>query len=146
MKQICLYTDGSCLGNPGPGGWGAILAWEGRERELSGGLEATTNNQMELQAVIEGLRALKEPCAVKVVTDSKYVMDGMKSWIHGWKKRGWKTSNKQPVKNIEFWQALDHEVGRHQVRWTWVRGHTGHPYNERADALATAAAARQSPE
>lgn len=143
MKQIRLYTDGSCLGNPGPGGWGAILEWEGKERELSGGQPATTNNQMELQAVIEGLRAIKEACDVEIVTDSKYVMDGMKSWIHGWKKRGWKTSSKQPVKNIEFWQALDLEVARHQVRWTWVRGHTGHPHNERADALATAAAARQ---
>lgn len=141
MKTIRLYTDGSCHGNPGPGGWGAILEWEGRERELSGGAPATTNNRMELQAVIEGLNALKESCTVDVYTDSKYVMDGMKSWIHGWKKRGWKTADKKPVKNVELWQALDEAVGRHRVQWHWVKGHAGHPQNERADALANAAAA-----
>ena len=142
MKQVQMYTDGSCHGNPGPGGWGAILKWEGRERELSGGARETTNNQMELMAVIEGLKALREPCAVEVITDSKYVMDGMKSWIHGWKKRGWKTANKQPVKNMEYWQSLDREVARHQVHWTWVKGHSGHPENERADALANEQASR----
>jgi ribonuclease HI len=137
-----MYTDGSCHGNPGPGGWGAILKWEGRERELSGGAGATTNNQMELMAVIEGLKALRESCEVEVFTDSKYVMDGMKSWIHGWKKRGWKTANKQPVKNIEYWQSLDREVARHTVSWTWVKGHSGHPENERADLLANEQASR----
>ena len=137
-----MYTDGSCHGNPGPGGWGAILRWEGRERELSGGAAETTNNQMELMAVIEGLKALRETCDVEVFTDSKYVMDGMKSWIHGWKKRGWKTASKQPVKNIEYWQSLDREVARHQVRWTWVKGHSGHPENERADLLANEQASR----
>ena len=137
-----MYTDGSCHGNPGPGGWGAILRWEGRERELSGGAAETTNNQMELMAVIEGLKALRETCEVEVFTDSKYVMDGMKSWIHGWKKRGWKTASKQPVKNIEYWQSLDREVARHQVRWTWVKGHSGHPENERADQLANEQASR----
>lgn len=142
MKQIQMYTDGSCHGNPGPGGWGAILKWEGRERELSGGAGATTNNQMELMAVIEGLKALRESCEVEVFTDSKYVMDGMKSWIHGWKKRGWKTANKQPVKNIEYWQSLDREVARHTVSWTWVKGHSGHPENERADLLANEQASR----
>jgi len=142
VKQIQMYTDGSCHGNPGPGGWGAILKWEGRERELSGGADATTNNQMELMAVIEGLKALRESCDVEVFTDSKYVMDGMKSWIHGWKKRGWKTANKQPVKNIEYWQSLDREVARHTVTWTWVKGHSGHPENERADLLANEQASR----
>lgn len=137
-----MYTDGSCHGNPGPGGWGTILRWEGRERELSGGAAETTNNQMELMAVIEGLKALREACEVEVFTDSKYVMDGMKSWIHGWKKRGWKTASKQPVKNIEYWQSLDREVARHQVRWTWVKGHSGHPENERADLLANEQASR----
>ena len=137
-----MFTDGSCHGNPGPGGWGAILRWEGRERELSGGAAETTNNQMELMAVIEGLKALREACEVEVFTDSKYVMDGMKSWIHGWKKRGWKTASKQPVKNIEYWQSLDREVARHQVRWTWVKGHSGHPENDRADLLANEQASR----
>jgi len=137
-----MFTDGSCHGNPGPGGWGAILRWEGRERELSGGAAETTNNQMELMAVIEGLKALREACEVEVFTDSKYVMDGMKSWIHGWKKRGWKTASKQPVKNIEYWQSLDREVARHQVSWTWVKGHSGHPENERADLLANEQASR----
>jgi ribonuclease HI len=142
VKQIQMYTDGSCHGNPGPGGWGAILKWEARERELSGGADATTNNQMELMAVIEGLKALRESCEVEVFTDSKYVMDGMQSWIHGWKKRGWKTANKQPVKNIEYWQSLDLEVARHTVTWTWVKGHSGHPENERADLLANEQASR----
>ena len=142
MKQVQVYTDGSCHGNPGPGGWGAILRWEGRERELSGGAAETTNNQMELMAVIESLKALREACEVEVFTDSKYVMDGMKSWIHGWKKRGWKTASKQPVKNIEYWQSLDREVARHQVSWTWVKGHSGHPENERADLLANEQASR----
>jgi len=142
LKQVQIYTDGSCHGNPGPGGWGAILRWEGRERELSGGAAETTNNQMELMAVIESLKALREACEVEVFTDSKYVMDGMKSWIHGWKKRGWKTASKQPVKNIEYWQSLDREVARHQVSWTWVKGHSGHPENERADLLANEQASR----
>lgn len=138
-KMVRLYTDGSCHGNPGPGGWAAILEWGGKSRELSGNDPATTNNRMEMMAVIEGLRALKEPCDVGVWTDSRYVVDGMKSWLAGWKKRGWKTASKQPVKNEELWRALDEEAGRHSVDWNWVKGHDGHPQNERCDRLANEA-------
>lgn len=134
-----LFTDGACSGNPGPGGWGAILRFKDQEKELSGGNAQTTNNRMELMAVIEGLNALTRPCTVDVYTDSKYVMDGITKWIHGWKKKGWKTADKKPVKNVELWQALDEARGRHQVSWHWVKGHAGHPENERADALARAA-------
>ncbi|MFM7735475.1 MAG: ribonuclease HI [Alphaproteobacteria bacterium] len=141
MKRVQLFTDGSCHGNPGPGGWGAILRWEGSERELSGADPATTNNRMELRAVIEGLRALRESCEVEVWTDSRYVVDGMSLWLAGWKRRDWKTADRKPVKNVEIWRELDAEADRHRVRWHWVRGHDGHPENERADRLANAAIA-----
>lgn len=141
-KRIRLYTDGSCHGNPGPGGWAAILEFGAKTRELTGNDPATTNNRMEMMAVIEGLRALTEPCIVEVWTDSRYVVDGMKSWLAGWKKRGWKTASKQPVKNEELWRALDEESGRHDVSWNWVKGHDGHPQNERCDELANEAIER----
>ncbi|MBM4269473.1 MAG: ribonuclease HI [Deltaproteobacteria bacterium] len=140
-KFVRLYTDGSCHGNPGPGGWAAILDHRGHRRELTGAEAATTNNRMELRAVIEGLRALTEPCEVEVWTDSRYVVDGMKSWLAAWKARGWKTAGKQPVKNEDLWRALDAEAARHRVTWHWVRGHDGHVENERADTLANAAIA-----
>ncbi len=133
---MTLYTDGACSGNPGPGGWGAILRWNGTEKELSGGEPATTNNRMELMAVISGLSALKRPCRVEVYTDSQYVQKGISEWLRGWKARGWKTADKKPVKNEDLWRALDDVAARHQVSWHWVRGHSGHPENERADALA----------
>ena len=144
-KRVRLYTDGSCHGNPGPGGWAAILEYGAKSRELTGHDGATTNNRMEMMAVLEGLRALKEPCVVEVWTDSRYVVDGMKSWLAGWKKRGWKTASKQPVKNEELWRALDEEASRHQVTWNWVKGHDGHPQNERCDQLANEAIARLNP-
>jgi ribonuclease HI len=134
--EIELFTDGACSGNPGPGGWGAILRWKGTERELSGGEAETTNNRMELRAVIEGLAALKRPCKVDVYTDSQYVQKGISQWIFAWKKRGWKTADNKPVKNLDLWQALDELAGKHKIRWHWVKGHAGHPENERADALA----------
>jgi len=133
---VDIWTDGACKGNPGPGGWGAYLVWGGHEREIFGGLAQTTNNQMELTAVIEGLRALTRPCRVVLHVDSRYVMNGMTSWIHGWKKNGWRTKDKKPVKNAELWQALETEVARHQVTWEWVRGHAGDHGNEKADELA----------
>lgn len=131
-----IWTDGACKGNPGPGGWGALLVAGGREKELWGGEAGTTNNRMELTAVIEALRALKRPCDVVLHVDSTYVMQGMSSWIVGWKRNGWRTASKQPVKNAELWRALDDEVSRHDVRWVWVKGHAGDPGNERADQLA----------
>jgi len=131
-----IYTDGACKGNPGPGGWGALLVCKGVERELWGGELATTNNRMELTAAIRGLAELKRACQVRLVTDSEYVMRGIQEWLPGWKKRGWKTAARQPVKNADLWQLLDEQVGRHQVTWEWVRGHTGHHGNERADQLA----------
>ncbi|USQ80607.1 ribonuclease HI [Ornithinimicrobium faecis] len=131
-----MWSDGACKGNPGVGGWGVWMRSGRHERELCGGAELTTNNQMELQAVIEGLRALKVPCEVTLHVDSSYVMNGMKTWIAGWKRNGWKTSAKKPVKNVELWQSLDTEVGRHTVHWVWVKGHSGDPGNERADELA----------
>ena len=134
--QIQIYTDGACKGNPGPGGWGALLEYKGRKRELFGGEDHTTNNRMELRAVIEGLSALKRRSNVLLVTDSKYVMQGMQQWLAGWKKRGWKTAGKQPVKNQDLWQQLDALVQQHDVQWQWVAGHTGHRGNERADELA----------
>jgi len=137
--SIELFTDGACSGNPGPGGWGAILRVGDHEKELSGGEPATTNNRMELMAVIEGLNALKKPSAVTVFTDSRYVMDGAMSWLANWKKRGWKTADKKPVKNEDLWRALDDAMARHTLKWEWVRGHTGHVENERADALARGA-------
>jgi ribonuclease HI len=134
--QVVIYTDGACKGNPGPGGWGALLVYKGVEKELWGGDPSTTNNRMELMAAIAGLIALTRPCSVKLVTDSQYVMKGIQEWLPNWKKRGWKTAAKEPVKNADLWQKLDEEVNRHQVSWQWVRGHTGHPGNERADQLA----------
>lgn len=134
--QIHIYTDGACKGNPGPGGWGALLQYRGRELELFGGEADTTNNRMELMAVIRGLSALKRRSRVLLVTDSKYVMQGMQEWLAGWKRRGWKTASKQPVKNQDLWQQLDELVQQHDVEWQWVAGHTGHPGNERADDLA----------
>ena len=131
-----LYTDGACSGNPGPGGWGCILRFKGVEKELYGGENPTTNNRMEMMAVLSGLNALTRPCAVAVYTDSEYVKKGMTEWLRGWKARGWKTADKKPVKNDDLWKALDEAAGRHRVTWHWVRGHNGHPENERADELA----------
>ena len=136
-----LFTDGACSGNPGPGGWGALLRMAGREKELSGGEAATTNNRMELMAAIAGLEALQRPCKVRLVTDSKYVMDGATKWIKGWKRNGWKTADKKPVKNIELWQRLERALQPHEVQWNWVKGHSGHAENERVDQLAREAIA-----
>ena len=135
-ERVVIYTDGACKGNPGPGGWGAWLRWGDHEKELFGGDPATTNNRMELTAVIESLALLKRNTPVAVYTDSEYVKNGITTWIHGWKKRGWKTADNKPVKNIDLWQKLDALVASHEVQWHWVRGHTGDPGNERADALA----------
>jgi len=137
--QVELFTDGACRGNPGPGGWGAILRFKDHEKELYGAEPDTTNNRMELKAVIEGLNALSRDCPVRVTTDSQYVKNGITQWIHNWKRNGWKTAAKKPVKNVDLWQELDQASQRHQVEWAWVRGHTGHPENERADALANRA-------
>ena len=134
--KVIVHTDGACSGNPGPGGWGAILDYNGTRKELSGGEAATTNNRMELMAAIMALESLTRPCPVAMHVDSQYVKDGISKWIHGWKKNGWKTAAKQPVKNAELWQRLEAALGKHQVSWHWVRGHTGHDDNERADALA----------
>lgn len=133
---VHLYTDGACRGNPGPGGWGVILAYKGHEKHLSGGVDHTTNNRMELLAVIKGLEALTRACRVKVTTDSQYVKNGITSWIHTWKRNGWRTADKQAVKNVDLWQQLDELVARHQLEWAWVKGHSGHPQNEAADRLA----------
>ena len=134
--QVTIYTDGACSGNPGPGGWGAILISGGHEKELKGGEARTTNNRMELMAAIQALEALKRPCRVRLFTDSIYVRDGVTKWIHGWKKNGWRTADKKPVKNVELWQRLDAARAPHQVDWIWVKGHSGHAENERADQLA----------
>lgn len=140
LTKVEIATDGACKGNPGPGGWGAVIRSGTREKELSGGEPLTTNNRMELTAVIEALNALKRPCAVALSTDSRYVMDGLTKWIHGWRKNGWKTAAKQPVKNADLWQALVEATARHRISWEWVKGHAGHPDNERADRLASDAA------
>ncbi|MGN6374991.1 MAG: ribonuclease HI [Sphingomonas sp.] len=140
LTKVEIATDGACKGNPGPGGWGAVIRSGGHEKELSGGDPMTTNNRMELKAVIEALNALKRPCAVALSTDSRYVMDGLTKWIHGWRKNGWMTAEKKPVKNADLWQALVEATGRHRITWEWVKGHAGHPDNERADRLASDAA------
>ena len=140
MSRVEIFTDGACKGNPGPGGWGAILRSNGKERELSGGERLTTNNRMELMAAIEALKALKKPCRVQLWTDSNYVRDGITKWIHGWRRNGWKTADRKPVKNAELWQALLDACEPHRIEWHWVKGHAGHPENERADALACAEA------
>ena len=140
MKKIQLYTDGSCLGNPGPGGYGAILIYNKHRRELAEGYLRTTNNRMEMLACIKGLQALTEPCEVKLTTDSQYVRQGITQWIHNWKKRGWKTVAKAPVKNADLWKILDAAQEKHSITWHWVKGHSGHPENERCDDLARQAA------
>ena len=136
MKSVEVFTDGACKGNPGPGGWGALLRFQGKEREIYGAEPETTNNRMELLAAIEGLRALREPCKVALTTDSVYVKNGITQWLPRWKKRGWKTASKQPVKNADLWRALDEQNQRHEVDWHWVKGHSGHRENEIADQLA----------
>ena len=143
MKQVEIFTDGACKGNPGPGGWGAVLRMGGHEKELSGHAPATTNNRMELSAVIEALNALKSPCEVQLHTDSKYVIDGITKWIFGWQKNGWKNAAKKPVLNIDLWQALLIAARPHKISWHWVKGHAGHAENERADNLASDAALAQ---
>ena len=135
-ERVQIWTDGACSGNPGPGGWGALLVFGGTEKELSGGAADTTNNRMELSAAIAALNALKRPCKIDLHTDSQYVKGGITGWIHGWKKNGWKTADKKPVKNAELWQRLDAALGTHKVSWHWVKGHAGHDDNERADELA----------
>jgi len=138
---VDAFTDGACSGNPGPGGWGVILRWRGQEKELSGAEPETTNNRMELMAAINALEALKRPARVRLYTDSNYVKDGITKWLPDWKRRGWKTADKKPVKNVDLWQRLEAAAQRHDVSWHWVRGHAGHPENERADALAREAIA-----
>jgi ribonuclease HI len=136
VKTVEAFTDGACSGNPGPGGWGALLRYNGNERELCGGEEETTNNRMELLAAIEALSALKQPCHVRLTTDSTYVKDGITKWLENWKRNGWKTAAKKPVKNQDLWIRLDEQSSRHRIEWCWVKGHSGHPENERADTLA----------
>jgi ribonuclease HI len=138
-NTVVIYTDGACSGNPGPGGWGSVLLYNGHRREMSGGEAGTTNNRMEMMAVIQALESLKRPCSVMIYTDSVYVMKGMMEWLEQWKKRGWKTAAKKPVKNVELWQRLEQAIGRHEVKWQWVKGHSGVPENERADELARSA-------
>jgi ribonuclease HI len=135
-ETVYIFTDGACKGNPGPGGWGAVLRFKDVEKRLHGGEAATTNNRMELTAVIKALESLTRPCQVRLTTDSQYVKNGITGWINNWKRNGWRTASKQPVKNVDLWQALDAEVARHQVAWAWVKGHSGHPENELADQLA----------
>jgi len=140
LPQVEIFTDGACKGNPGPGGWGVVLRMGATEKELSGGEPLTTNNRMEMMAVVQALSALKRPCAVTLSTDSRYVMDGLTKWVHGWQKNGWKTADRKPVKNADLWQALLAAARPHQIAWRWVKGHAGHPENERADKLASDAA------
>ena len=146
LSEVEVFTDGACRGNPGPGGWAAILRYRGTEKELSGFEPDTTNNRMEMMAAIAGLEALKRPCRVRLYSDSQYLRDGITKWINGWKRRGWITADKRPVKNIDLWQRLDAVAAPHDVTWIWVRGHSGHPENERADALARARIAEESRE
>lgn len=138
-QAVEIFTDGACRGNPGPGGWGALLRFNGTEKELYGAEPLTTNNRMELMAAISALASLKRPCRVRITTDSKYVLQGITEWLAGWKLKNWKTASRQPVKNVDLWQELDRLATPHQVDWQWVRGHTGHPENERADQLANRA-------
>jgi ribonuclease HI len=140
VKQLEIFTDGACKGNPGPGGWGAVIRYGKHEKEISGGDPDTTNNRMELSAIIQALKILIEPCEVKLHTDSRYVIDGITKWIHGWQRNGWKNASKQPVSNVDLWHDLIEATARHQVEWIWVKGHNGHPENERADRLASDAA------
>jgi len=140
LPLVEIATDGACKGNPGPGGWGAVLRFGGAEKDLSGRENPTTNNRMELMAAIRALEALKKPCRVKLSTDSRYVMDGLTKWIHGWRKNGWKTADRKPVKNADLWQELLDAAAPHRIEWIWVKGHAGHPDNERADKLASDAA------
>ena len=144
MKTVHIYTDGACSGNPGPGGWGAVLIYGAKEKEISGGEANTTNNRMELLAAIQALRQLKEPCRITLHTDSKYVQQGITEWVEGWEKRGWKTADKKPVKNVDLWQALVKEAARHNVQWKWVKGHADNAYNNRADELARAGIPKSS--
>jgi ribonuclease HI len=138
---VDIFSDGACSGNPGPGGWGAVLRYRGKERELSGFEAETTNNRMEMMAAIAALEALKRPCLARIHTDSRYLHDGITQWLRDWKRRGWRTADKKPVKNVDLWQRLEAALAPHRVQWVWVRGHAGHPENERADALARAAIA-----
>jgi ribonuclease HI len=143
LPQVEIFTDGACKGNPGPGGWGALLRMGAHEKELAGGEPNTTNNRMELTAALQGLNALTRPCRVTLYTDSRYVMDGLTKWIHGWQKNGWKTADKKPVKNADLWQELLAAAHPHRIDWRWVKGHAGHPENERVDKLASDAAKAQ---
>lgn len=139
MDHVEIFTDGACSGNPGPGGWGVVMRFNQQEKDLSGGENDTTNNRMEMMAVIAALEALKRPCQVTITTDSQYVMKGMTEWLPGWKAKNWRTASKQPVKNADLWQRMEKAASIHQLAWQWVRGHSGHPENERADQLAVAA-------
>lgn len=139
MQEVEIFTDGACKGNPGPGGWGAVLRYKGNQKNLNGAEPDTTNNRMELTAALMALNSLKRPCKVALTTDSEYLRKGITEWIHGWKQKGWRTASKQPVKNADLWQALDEAVKRHEIKWHWVKGHSGHPENELADQLANQA-------
>ena len=143
LPHVDIFTDGACRGNPGPGGWAALLRTGDKEREIGGGEPLTTNNRMELRAAIEALNALKRPCEVELHTDSSYVRDGIMKWVHAWQRNGWRTADRKPVKNADLWEALVEAASRHQVKWHWVRGHSGHPENDRVDALACAEADKQ---
>jgi ribonuclease HI len=145
-KQVTIYTDGACSGNPGPGGWAALLIFGTKEREISGGEAETTNNRMELRAAIEALKQLKESCEVTIFTDSKYVLQGFTEWLPGWRAKGWKTADKKPVKNVDLWQALAEIAAQHKVQWQWVKGHSGDANNDRVDVLAVAAAVAAKPQ
>lgn len=146
MKKVVIYTDGACSGNPGPGGWGALLMYNGHEKELSGSDAATTNNRMELMAAIMALQSLKQPCDIELHTDSQYVMKGITEWLTGWKRNGWKTADKKPVKNADLWQELEKAASTHRIQWKWVRGHNGDVHNERVDQLAREAVPYALPE